>query len=61
MIELNMHLHAETAKAVLLSDDGKEENAKWYPKSQVKCPTNELNKVVEVEMPEWLAKKEELI
>jgi hypothetical protein len=61
IVTLSMHLHALTPKAALLSDDGKEKNAKWLPLSQIELDTSVLDKVVEVQIPEWLAMKNDLI
>ena len=35
MVELEMQLHIETEKAILVSEDGEEESAVWLPKSQI--------------------------
>ena len=58
MVELALTLHGQTDKAYLVSDDGKRENAKWVPRSQVALNTRRLSgmvEIIEAEMPEWLA------
>jgi hypothetical protein len=53
LCDLELHLHAETNKAILVSNYGVAENAVWVPKSQ--CEFEIKNNLVEVTMPEWLA------
>lgn len=62
-VEIEMYLHHKTDKAYLLSDDGEEDNAKWFGMSLVKIEhRHKLNKqIVHVTMPEWLAIKEGLV
>lgn len=57
MIELNVHCHAETGKAMLLSEDGEEGNAEWVPKSQMGKVdvSRDVDGVVEIK--EWLVEK----
>ena len=51
------YCHAESGKAMLLSDDGDEGNAQWVPKSQiVKCDIGR-DEEGEVRMKEWIAEK----
>lgn len=60
--ELTMHLHHETAKAYLLSEDGVEKSAQWLPKSQIEIlDKNDRNNIVQIKLPEWLAEKSGLI
>jgi len=55
-VELELHIHHETEKAYLLSDDEVKKNAKWAPKSNLDIQEQDgLNMVVS--MPAWLAKK----
>jgi len=58
-VELTLHLHHETEKAILVSDDGDEKHAVWLPKSQVTW--EDQNGGILVECPEWLAMAKELI
>ena len=54
LIDLTMQLHAETGKAVLVSDDGDKVRAIWLPLSQVEIE-RKASGIVVVTMPEWLA------
>lgn len=60
LIDLDMFIHAETAKAVLVSDDGDNDRAVWLPKSQVEVEIIKGNQVT-VTLPEWLAKDKGLL
>ena len=67
LTDLTVCLHAETPKAILVSDDGEPSHAHWIPKSQ--CEYANTGKfsyeggrigakkfpVVVVTLPEWLA------
>lgn len=48
-------VHAETQKAVLVSDDGEREGAVWLPKSQIEIEKSRAGATV-LTLPEWLAK-----
>lgn len=62
LIDLTVALHAETAKAVLVSEDGKKERAVWIPKSQCEVEPHERHQaIVTLTMPEWMAKDKGLI
>jgi hypothetical protein len=61
MIEFVMKIHRETEKAFLLSDDGDEKKAIWLPKSQVNVLEEMADEHVRIEVPEWLAQKQNLI
>jgi hypothetical protein len=54
LVDLTMKLHAETAAAIRVSDDGDDKHAVWLPKSQVEFETVKPG-YVEVTLPEWLA------
>lgn len=60
LIDIDMQIFAETAKAVLMSDTGRKENAVWLPKSQIEYDQASIG-MVQVTMPEWLAKEKGLI
>lgn len=60
LCDVTMQLHHETAKAVLVSDDGDKEKAKWLPLSQIELE-RKADGVVIVTLPTWLAKQEGLI
>lgn len=72
--DLTMALHYDTGSAVLVSETGEEAKAVWLPKSQVEITDTgrksdairkdgEIVKValLEITIPEWLAKKKGLI
>ncbi len=61
LVDLTMQKHAETAKAVLVSDTGDEKDAVWLPLSQVEIEPGGKPGVVVVTCPEWLAKDKGLI
>lgn len=54
---VNVHCHAETPKALLLSVDGNEDHAEWTPKSQITHIGVEKGEDGDVELKEWIAKK----
>lgn len=54
LVDLTMKLHAETAAAIRVSDDGVDKNAVWLPKSQVEFEKTKPG-YVEVTLPEWSA------
>lgn len=60
LIDIMMQLHAETAKAVLVSDDGDKDKAIWLPLSQIEVE-HQSKGVVLVTLPEWLAEQKGLI
>jgi hypothetical protein len=60
LVDLTMQLHAETEKAVLVSDDGEEAKAIWLPLSQVEIE-RKAKGVVVVTLPEWLATQRGLV
>lgn len=58
VIDINVHLHHETDKAVLVSDTGDKDDAVWLPKSQIEIEPDAATHVVS--LPEWLAIEKEL-
>lgn len=54
LIDLTMHLHHETDKAVLVSDDGDRTKAVWLPKAAVEIERTS-KAIVVVTIPERLA------
>jgi hypothetical protein len=60
LVDLTMQLHQETARAVLVSDDGDRDNAVWVPLSQCEIE-RKASGIVIVTMPEWLALDKGLI
>ena len=59
-IELNVHCHRCTQRAVLLSDDGDESNAVWIPRSQVRGEVK-VDEVTTIEIADWIAEREGLV
>ena len=60
IIDITVHVHAKTSKAILVSEDGDSDDAVWIPLSQVevepiKGPIHELT------IPEWLAIEKGLV
>jgi hypothetical protein len=60
LCDVTMQLHHETPGAVLVSDDGDRDNAKWLPRSQIEIE-EKGDGVVVITLPVWLAKQEGLI
>jgi len=60
LIDLTLQLHANTERAIFVSDDGDSEKGVWLPKSQIEFETKP-NGIVEVTCPEWLAMERRLI
>lgn len=63
LVDLTLHLHHETEKAWLVSNDGERDTAIWIPKSQVELGdrVNLRSQVFEFTMPEFLAYEKGLI
>lgn len=60
LIDLSMQIHAETERAILVSDTGDRDDAVWLPLSQIEV--NERHgSVLEITCPTWLAKDKGLI
>jgi hypothetical protein len=60
LTDLELHLHHETEKAILVSNDSNRANAKWLPKSMVEIQ-EQNGVIVEVTLPRWLAEREGLV
>lgn len=61
-ISITLHLHAETEKAIRVSDTGNDRDAVWLPLSQVEVePHAHHADTVEMEVPEWLAIQKGLV
>lgn len=54
IVVLELHLHRERARAVLVSDDGEEAGACWLPLSEIEIEVLRGRRV-SVTMPAWLA------
>lgn len=55
LVDLELQLHHETEKAILVSDDGDREKAVWLAKSLIEIEPKRRG-VVLVTMPEWMAR-----
>jgi hypothetical protein len=57
--EYKLSYHRATDKAWFLSDTGREDDASWYPKSQVDCDVGDpqRGRVYTFRVPQWLAEK----
>ena len=58
---LTLYVHHETDKAYLVSEDGERDGAEWLAKSQIKYERDldeaDGLRMIEVTLPEWLARK----
>ncbi len=62
LVDIEMVLHHETEKAVLVSDTGERDEAVWLPKSAVEIePHPKARGVVTITLPERLATDKGLI
>lgn len=62
LVDVDVQLHHETEKALLVSTDGDKAKAKWVPKSQCEISEPKKGSVVrQLTCPQWLAKDKELI
>ena len=53
-VEIDMQIHAQTDKAVLVSDDGDKRKAVWLARSQISMEPRP-KAIVRITMPEWMA------
>lgn len=60
LVDVTVMRHAETEKAILVSDDGDKDHAVWVPKLHIEIEPVGPN-TVELTMPEWLALDKGLI
>lgn len=61
LVDLELHMHAETEKAILVSENGDEKKGVWLAKSQIEYNDNTTSGYVEVTLPHWLANERGLI
>ena len=61
LIDVAVVRHAETEKAILVSETADKEDAVWLPKSQIEVANDGHKNFVTVTLPEWLAKDKGLI
>lgn len=57
VVEVELHCHAETPKAMLLSTTGDESEAEWTPKSQILHKGAKKGESGSFEVKEWIAKR----
>ena len=61
LTDLTLHLHQETDRALLVSDDPTDVDRRvWLPKSQVEYEIKPGG-IVELTLPEWLAIERRLV
>lgn len=56
LYDVTVQLHHETSKAILVSDSGDKEKAKWLPKSQIEITEKKDGGILVVTAPTWLLK-----
>lgn len=61
VIDMQVHEHARTEKAILVSDDGDKDQAVWLPLSQVTVHDTDKSFIRDLVLPEWLARDKGLI
>jgi hypothetical protein len=60
LFDVSVRIHGKTDKAILVSDDGNEDRAKWLPLSQIEI-NSERGGTAEITAPTWLLKDKGLI
>lgn len=60
LIDIKMKVHAETKKAILVSDDEDRDKAIWLPLSQIEIERLQKGFIM-VTLPEWLAIEKGLV
>ena len=60
IVDIELHFHLETAKAILVSENGVKDAGFFLPKSQIEFERRKDGSVV-VSCPEWLAKEKGLL
>lgn len=59
IVDIDLHLHHETDRAVLVSETGDKNDAVWLPLSQIEIESE--SGFIVVSLPEWLAQEKGLI
>lgn len=54
-VELCLHLHHTTPRALLVSQNGDEDRATWLPRALIAACEETSPGTVELTVPEWLA------
>ena len=60
-IDITVHVHHSTPRAILVSEDGEQDGAVWLPLSQIEGYNDETGQEVIIELPEWLARAKGLL
>ena len=61
-VDLDVHIHAVTQRAVRVSLDGDEENAVWLPRSMCKIDGDpKRNTDASISVQDWVAEREGLL
>lgn len=60
LVDLTLHKHYQTDRAIFVSEVGDERDAVWIPLAHIEVNPRKGN-IVEVTMPEWLAKEKGLV
>lgn len=61
LIDLTLHLHAKSSKAILVSETGDAVKAVWLPVSQIEVIPGRAKSIVVVTLPEWMAVEKGLV
>lgn len=61
LVDVDMCRHAETDKAILVSETGEKKDAVWLAKSQVEIENDGHANFITVAMPQWLAREKGFI
>ena len=61
LVDIEVVIHAETDKAIKVSNDGEKANAVWLPKSMIEIEPNLGIGIVIISLPERLALDKGLI
>ncbi len=61
IVDVTLHIHHETDKAILASENGNKKDAVWLPKSQIEIDRIGNSTEAEIQLPEWLAEEKGLL
>jgi hypothetical protein len=64
LIDIDCIYHTETEKAILVSEDGDEDNARWLPKSKIEYDDESALRRgdhITISVERWLAEREWLV
>lgn len=61
-VDLDVHVHVVTQRAIRVSLDGEDDNAVWLPRSMCKIDSEpERNTDVSIGVQDWIAEREGLV